>query len=130
MDESERLWQHALHEDTLFNERLNVFLVMQGILLAVVGVVLQRPGIDTHPIARIIAGAAVVLTLLWWRVQVRQRKKVDTIVEELKTPFPKLATLLEATKPPKWLPASNSSILAHGFPVTLLVVWTVILWIA
>jgi hypothetical protein len=35
--EKDRLWQHVLHEDTLYYERLNSFLVMQGLMLASVG---------------------------------------------------------------------------------------------
>jgi hypothetical protein len=129
MDESERLWQHALHEDTLFNERLNIFLVMQGLLLAVVGVMFQRTGGNTRFIVQVIASAAMVLTILWWRVQARQKYKIDVLVEELKPKFPGFADLQARTKPPRWLPVSNAALLANAFPVALLIVWGVILWV-
>jgi hypothetical protein len=34
-EQCERLWQHLLHEDTLFNERLNSFVAFQSVLLGI-----------------------------------------------------------------------------------------------
>ncbi|MES1241418.1 MAG: hypothetical protein ABUT39_07350, partial [Acidobacteriota bacterium] len=38
----DRLWQHGLHEDGIFNERLNFFLVFESVLLGVIGMLLDK----------------------------------------------------------------------------------------
>jgi hypothetical protein len=127
MDEKERLWQHTLHEDTLFNERLNLFLVMQGLLLAVVGVMFQRPGQDTLPVIRIIVVAGLLLTLVSWRVQARQKLKLEILIDEVEVAFPEFKTQQLLTAPPKWFPVSNTTLLAHAIPLILLFVWVLLL---
>ena len=37
-DQINRLWEHGLHEDEVFNNRLNFFLVFESVLLGMVGV--------------------------------------------------------------------------------------------
>ncbi len=36
-DQKKRLWEMTVHDDTMFNNRLNFFLVFESVLLSVVG---------------------------------------------------------------------------------------------
>ena len=42
-DEISRLWEHGLHEDKIFNERLNFFLVFESVLIGVVASLYNAP---------------------------------------------------------------------------------------
>ena len=67
-DEVNRLWQHALHEERLFHDRMNFFSAMQVGLLGVFAILYNKepaPGVFAPLIA-----VALAFTLLWLAVQV------------------------------------------------------------
>ena len=70
-DQANRLWEHGLHEDSVFNERQNYFLVAESMLLVAYATLLsaQQPKIF---IAKVIASFGVLLTLAWIYVNARQ----------------------------------------------------------
>jgi hypothetical protein len=68
-DETNRLWQHGLHEERLFHDRLNYFSAIQVGLLGVFSVLYHKepsPGVFTP-----LTVTALALALLWLRIQVR-----------------------------------------------------------
>src|SRR4051795_12610449 len=68
-DEVNRLWQHALHEERLFHDRINFFSAMQVGLLGVFAILYNKepaPGVFL-PLTLV----ALAFTLLWLAVQVR-----------------------------------------------------------
>lgn len=68
-DEVNRLWQHGMHEERLFHDRLNYFTAMQVGLLGVFAILYNKepaPGVFVP-----LTIAALAFTLLWLRVQVR-----------------------------------------------------------
>ncbi len=53
-DQIDRLWQHGLHEDNIFNNRLNFFLVFESVLLGVVAMLFGTPTPNVDVIRTII----------------------------------------------------------------------------
>jgi hypothetical protein len=68
-EEVNRLWQHGMHEERLFHDRLNFFSAIQVGLLAVFAILYHKepsPGVFAP-----LTAVAIAFTLLWLRVQVR-----------------------------------------------------------
>jgi hypothetical protein len=68
-EERERLWQHALHEDSLYNERLNSFLIFHSVLLAVGGTILGSRAAAIGPLLIVLSCAGIALSFLWLYAQ-------------------------------------------------------------
>jgi hypothetical protein len=68
-DSVNRLWQHGLHEERLFHDRLNYFSILETGLLTVCGVMYNKePSLGFFlPMA----GVAFLFTLLWLVIQTR-----------------------------------------------------------
>jgi hypothetical protein len=69
VDEVNRLWQHAMHEERLFHDRMNFFSAMQVGLLGVFAILYNKepaPGVFVPLVA-----VALAFTVLWLVVQVR-----------------------------------------------------------
>src|SRR2546425_12997620 len=68
-DEVNRLWQHGMHEEKLFHDRLNYFSAMQVGLLGVFAILYNKePALGVFvPLTAV----ALAFTLLWLVVQVR-----------------------------------------------------------
>ena len=68
-DEVNRLWQHALHEERLFHDRMNFFSAMQVGLLGVFAILYNKePALGVFVPLTLVA---LAFTLLWLVVQVR-----------------------------------------------------------
>ena len=71
-DEINRLWQHGLHEERLFHDRLNYFSAIQVGLLGVFAILYHKePSLGVF-VPLTVVGLA--FALLWLRVQVRHWK--------------------------------------------------------
>ncbi len=68
-DEVNRLWQHALHEERLFHDRLNVFSAMQVGLLGVFAILYNKE--PSFGVFVPLTAVSLALTLLWLAIQVR-----------------------------------------------------------
>ena len=68
-DEVNRLWQHGMHEERLFHDRMNFFSAMQVGLLGVFAILYNKePALGIFvPLTTV----ALAFTLLWLVVQVR-----------------------------------------------------------
>ena len=85
-DELNRLWQHGLHEERLFHDRLNYFAAMQVGLLGVFAILYNKepsPGVFAP-----LTAAALALDLLWLRVQVRHWHYCVHVHEQQKAAVP------------------------------------------
>lgn len=73
-----RMWEHALHEDNFFNDRLNFFLVFESVSFGVIGALFTRePSDDT--ILRLLALFGLFVSLLWMYIQARNKNLLDVI---------------------------------------------------
>jgi hypothetical protein len=119
-DQAERLFQRAMHEETIFNSRMHNFLVIQSVLLAVV--VLRQDGAAASPHTQVIIGAAFFLTAVWWYVQVRQKLKLDGLSERLEKALPEFSLTQAWRRRLTCLPTSTT-LLAYGVPFAFLIIW-------
>ena len=86
-DELNRLWQHGLHEERLFHDRLNYFSAVEIGLLSVFAILYNKD----RPFGLLIplTGAALVFTLFWlviqynhWRYCLFLYSKISELVPE------------------------------------------------
>lgn len=86
-DELNRLWQHGLHEERLFHDRLNYFSAVEIGLLSVFAILYNKD----KPFGLLIplTGAALVFTLFWliiqynhWRYCLFINSRISKIVPE------------------------------------------------
>src|SRR3954447_1476335 len=68
-DEINRLWQHGMHEERLFHDRLNYFSAVQAGLLGVFAILYNK---EPSPwVFAPLTAVALAFALLWLRVQLR-----------------------------------------------------------
>lgn len=125
----DRLWQYAMHEDTIFGERLNSFLTLESVLLALVAFLKQ-----SQPQAAAARGSLLpwfvvlggVLTLLLWFVQAKHRATLKIVLTAARSEFPEVKRSRE-TLTERWLwRLSATLVLAHVVPLVLLAVWGIL----
>ena len=100
-DELNRLWQHGLHEERLFHDRLNYFSVVEIGLLSTFAILYNKD----RPIGLLVAltGAALAFTVFWlllqykhWRycqfINLKQRKMIPEFRETVDTFFDQSAS--------------------------------------
>ncbi len=93
-DEVNRLWQHGLHEERLFYDRLNYFSAIQVGLLGVFAILYAKePAIGVFvPLT----AAALGFALLWLRVQVRHWRYCVHVHEQMRRTVPEYARTVAA----------------------------------
>src|SRR6478609_9243965 len=88
-DEVNRLWQHGMHEERLFYDRLNYFSAIQVGLLGVFAILYHKePSVGVFvPLT----AAALAFDLLWLRVQARHWRYCVHVNERIKQAVPEYA---------------------------------------
>lgn len=121
-----RLFDHGLHEDKLFNDRLSFFLLFESLLLNAV-VALYRCGDAAPAIAfALMAMLGSVTSFIWLYVQRRQYIMMKAIVPRMETYLPELAeTRRLARGERRGLPSMR--LLTYFVPGSVLALWLVIL---
>ena len=122
--ERDRIWEHRLHEDTQFNQRLNFFLIAEAMLVVAATQVLSSGA----PRAWLGAGISVVglvLTLAWAAVNRRQVEIMDHIGNRAKEMLPEFRKHYE-TRPK----GHSTQWLSKGIPVIIAGVWAILLAVA
>jgi hypothetical protein len=85
-DEVNRLWQHGMHEERLFYDRLNYFSAMQVGLLGVFAILYNK---EPSPAVFVpLTATALAFTLLWLRVQVRHWRYCVHVHEQIRRVVP------------------------------------------
>jgi LPXTG-motif cell wall-anchored protein len=148
MDEHQRarLWAHRLHEDIIFNERQNFFLLAESVLAVAYTEALGSTDPKTG-VAIVIAGIALVLTLAWLLVNRRQFAIVALVQRRAVAKLPEFAATygmrseaISSTKIPavrftrllgnpltKIVAYSSTKILAFFVPSLVAVMWLALL---
>jgi hypothetical protein len=60
----ERMWDHAVHENVVFNDRLNFFLLFESVSLGIIGALYSRSPADNMPL-QLLALLGLLISLLW-----------------------------------------------------------------
>ncbi|HEU0013605.1 MAG TPA: hypothetical protein VFQ45_07960 [Longimicrobium sp.] len=127
--EKDRLFAHALHEDTIYHERLNFFVVFESVLLGIVAALhgSQRPVSTWSLVLLTICGISI--TGFWVHVQWYQRAIVLTLLETAETNLPEFAKTRSAVRARRG-PVGRlraSAVLTFGIPFIVLVMWLLLL---
>ena len=93
-DQLNRLWEHRLHVDNMFYERLNFFLVFESVLLGVVGVLYSRPNLVIL-VPKMISILGLIITIIWAYVQARHKHILDVLGTRAKEIMPEYRITLE-----------------------------------
>jgi hypothetical protein len=93
-DEVNRLWQHGMHEERLFHDRMNFFSAMQVGLLGVFAILYNKePSIGVFvPLTAV----SLAFTLLWFVVQVRHWTYCRILHERIREVVPDYRRTLAA----------------------------------
>jgi hypothetical protein len=85
-DELNRLWQHALHEERLFHDRLNYFSVVEIGLLSAFAILYNKD----RPLGLLAAltGAALAFTIFWLLLQFKHLRYCIFIYSRLRELVP------------------------------------------
>jgi LmbE family N-acetylglucosaminyl deacetylase len=120
----DRIWDHRLHEDSQFNQRLNFFLIAEAMLVVAAAQVLSsdtpRPWLGAG-----ISAVGLGLTVVWMAVNRRQIKIMRHIQDRAKNALPEFRKHYE-TRPK----GHSTRWLSDGIPVIIAVVWVIILAVA
>jgi hypothetical protein len=97
-DEANRLWQHGMHEERLFHDRLNYFSAVQVGLLGVFAVLYSKERATGVFIPLIVT--ALAFALLWLRVQLRHWRYCRHVNDRIKATVPEYARTIATLSAP------------------------------
>jgi hypothetical protein len=121
-DEINRLWQHGMHEERLFYDRLNYFSAIQVGLLGVFAILYHKelsPGLFAP-----LTAVALAFALLWLRVKVRHWRYCVHVNEQIKRVVPEYARTVAAfASPGRTDGLSISRPLAFAVPLLFAAAW-------
>ncbi len=128
-DEINRVWQHGMHEERLFHDRMNFFSAMQVGLLGVFAILYHKepsPGVF-FPLTAV----ALALTLLWLFVQVRHWRYCVHVNAQVKRAVPEYGrTVATFEAPGRTDGLSISRPLAYAVPLLFAVTWiSLFVWV-
>jgi hypothetical protein len=128
-DEINRIWQHGMHEERLFYDRMNYFSAMQVGLLGVFAILYNKepaPGVFLP-----LTAVALAFTLLWLVVQVRHWRYCVHVNNQVKRAVPEYARTLAAfAGPGRTDGLSISRPLAFTVPLLFAIAWVAFLaWV-
>ena len=125
-DEVNRLWQHGMHEERLFHDRLNYFSALQIGLLGVFAILYHKepaPGVFVPLIV-----VALAFTLLWLVVQVRHRRYCVHVHVLVRRAVPEYGrTVASFAGPRRSDGLSIARPLAFAAPLLFAVIWVALL---
>jgi hypothetical protein len=125
MNQDEFLWDNIKHEDQMFTDRGNFFLVAEGMLLAAVTAFGDH---SAHRFTQAFAClSGIVVALIWFRVNwVHIFRTQRPLKKKFEKVAPELAEIMRAERPKtRYVP--NHVLMGLVLPASLLVVWVVFL---
>jgi amino acid permease len=126
-DQRNRLWEHGLHEDTIFYSMLNFFLVFESVLLGVVGLLYSKT-ISPEPVLKIISVLGLSVTLIWGYAQIRQRRYIKIISAQAQKVDSNYEALVQIRGKGIWS-LSVMGLLAYAIPTLIFLVWIALLFV-
>jgi hypothetical protein len=118
-DQMQRMWDQLMHEDNVFSDRLNFFLVFESVLLGGALAIYSRSSSDLQ-ILQIASIFGLVITILWFIIQARHKQGLDVLKVRTRALFPEYALATLKRRPP---PFSVSWLLAYWLPLLVACVW-------
>jgi hypothetical protein len=122
-DQVNRLWQHGMHEERLFHDRLNYFSAVEAGLLAVFAILYNKE--PSLAIFAPLTAIGLIFALLWLRVQVRHWQYCVHVHERVRQAVPEYAQTVKAfaTIPGQVDGLSIARPLAFAVPLLFAATW-------
>ena len=125
-NEANRLFSHGLHEDIVFNERLNFFLIFESVLLATFAT-LYASGKPLPPWGlAAVAIMGLVITGFWYLIQEHQLAMLQTLVERAEDLVPEYAETRQLVKERRRLKVSANKLMARWIPAAVAAIWVLL----
>jgi hypothetical protein len=121
-EEINRLWQHGLHEEKLFHDRLNYFSLLEMGLLTIYGVMYNKePNVGFFLPLTVVA---LAFTLLWLVIQARHWQYWAHIVERQRRLIPEYRATVDEYTEVEWSRAFRvAKLLGVSIPAMFAVTW-------
>jgi hypothetical protein len=129
-DELNRLWQHGMHEERLFHDRLHYFSAVQVGLLGVFAILYNK---DSSPLVFVpLTAVGLTFALLWLRVQVRHWRYCVHVHERIKQTVSEYAQTIAGFASPGMPDGlSIARPLAFAVPMLFAATWVALFaWVA
>lgn len=126
-EERQRLWEHALHEDLLFNERLGSFVALQSILLAMAAALVLADAASAATFVRAVGAVGVVTSLLSAYFQKRQADYVELLATRCEQHLPEFKKTHQLRQATALRRVVSQRLYALLLPGLFILVWTVLL---
>lgn len=124
-DEANRIWQHGLHEDTLFQHRLASFTLIESVLLGFISN-LYGKGI-TEPFVWYVAILSLCFSIIWLFIQYRHWAYLTHVTKRIQQYAPEFKTTL-STFSNYWLWRFDTPrLLALAIPTLFVVIWVALI---
>lgn len=126
-EEKERLWKHALHEDNIFNNRLNFLLGFQSILLAVTGVLVSGSEDRSKLTIIFIVLIGLLFSFIGWLIQIKEKAMWNTLKERCIEFLPEFSATRERYQKRALKFFSTTWTMTHVIPLILILLWVLLL---
>jgi hypothetical protein len=133
--ELDRLWSHGLHEDNMYIQRGNFFLVAESLLLVAYAGVLSthaRQEVYILTASRVIAVFSLALTLMWILISQRHMTYLRLIRERMLThlrEYRDTRMSWQASRARLWRRAHTNLVLTYAVPGLAAVMWLLLLFL-
>lgn len=135
-DQANRLFQHGLHEDNVFTEKGNYFLIAESMfVVAYAGLLsgsqsIASSGVQSTNIlvvARVLSLFGFLLTVVWIYSNRRQWYVVRHLQERARQLLPEYKVTYETRR--KWR-ISSTGLMAYSVPALIAIMWAIFFFIA
>lgn len=132
-EELKLLWGYAMHADDVFNDRQNLFLVFESILLggasAIISPVIQSANSVLATLFIAVVFLGLMTTISWWYTQIRQSYVVGCMTEFHKMVTPVYGKVIYRIR--EWPYRVDATLfLVYILPLLVACLWAVMLFIA
>ena len=124
LDQKSRLWDHGIHEDKLFHDRMNFFTVLQSAILGMFGLFYNRQPPPGKIFLYGLIGLGLALSVVWLLIQLRHYAYLNHIVGRLKEHLDEFRETADGfSQKKRWRRFSVTRILALFIPILFTIVW-------
>ena len=133
-EQRNRLWDHLLHVETQLYGRVTLFLTIETVLLAIVGIVYSKPGLSLLVVKAIVI-LGLCITIIWGYLQDRVKQVFDAVIKRALDNLPEYKDTQKAIHEERWplrkLSTSDTPsipILTYVIPVLFALLWIFLLF--
>jgi hypothetical protein len=130
-EQRNRLWEHRLHVEIQMYGRVTLFLAIETVLLAIVGIVYSKPGLSLL-VVKAIVFLGLCLTIIWGYLQDSIKQVFYAVDTRALANLPEYKATVDATKKARWplilLKGPTPQILAYVIPALFALLWIFLLF--